>query len=118
MLDRLRTKTGVLCTFGVPVLPVSHPFATPPSTRSHPPHPSPPLLQILRENYWLCSVTPPPPKKISSLPVPFPDRVSGSGSLLDGRAMWKRECLVLGSFDSGAWSSRCVPQLSLEEALH
>lgn len=61
---------------------------------------------------------PPPKKKFSPLPVPFPDRVSGSGSLLGGRATWKRECLVLGSFDSGDWSSRCVPQLSLEEALH
>lgn len=116
MLDRLRTKTGVLCTFGVPVLPVSHPFATPPSTRSHPPHPSPPLLQILRANYWLCSITHPP--KFSPLPVPFPDIESGFGSLLGGRATWKRECLVLGSLNSEAWSSRCVPQLSLEEVLH
>lgn len=59
----------------------------------------------------------PPTPKFSPLPVPFPDTDSGFGSLLGGRATGKRECLVLGSLDSGAWSSRCVPHLSLEEVL-
>ncbi|KAM7335703.1 hypothetical protein ACRRTK_006180 [Alexandromys fortis] len=59
----------------------------------------------------------PPTPKFSPLPVPFPDTESGFGSLLGGRATGKRECLVLGSLDSGAWSSRCVPHLSLEEVL-
>lgn len=90
-----------------------------------PPHPLPDHTHpTLRPRCYRSSVRItgyvllPPPPKFSPLPVPFPDIESGFGSLLGGRATWKRECLVLGSLDSVAWSSRCVPQLSLEEVLH